>query len=100
MRLLAKTIRVEKNDNVKKEDRHGQFNFHGKATQNEAFPVLKLYYNPAQSARTQNEAFPVLKLYHNAAQSSQDPKRGISSTKVVLQPSTIQPGPKTRHFQY
>ena len=27
---------------------------------------------------------------------SQDPKRGIASTKVVLQPSTTQPGPQTR----
>ena len=29
---------------------------------------------------------------------SQDLNRGISSTKVVLQPSTTQPGPQTRHF--
>ena len=54
-------------------------------------------HNPA---RTPNKAFPVLKLYYNQAQSSQDPKRGISSTKVALQSSTIQPGPQTRHFQY
>ena len=27
---------------------------------------------------------------------SQDPKRGISSTKVVLQPSTTQPGALSR----
>ena len=80
MRLPGKTIRVEKNDNVKKEDRHGQFNFHGKATLNEEFPVLKLYYNQARSSLTA--------------------KRVISGTKVVLQPSALQPGPQTRHFQY
>ena len=45
------------------------------------------------ASRTPNEAIPVLKLDYNQAQSSQDPKRGISSTKAVLQPSTIQPGP-------
>ena len=46
-------------------------------------------------ARTLNEAFPVLKLYYNPTQSSQDPKR-----EVVQQPGTIQPGPQTRHVQY
>ena len=35
-------------------------------------------HNPT---RTLNKAFPVLKLYYNHAQSNQDPKRGISSTK-------------------
>ena len=36
---------------------------------------------------------------YNQAQSSQDPKRCVCSTKVVLQPSTIQPGNQRRHFQ-
>ena len=44
--------------------------------------------------------FPVLKLYYKQAQSSQEPKRGISSTKVALQASTIQPGAETRHSQF
>ena len=34
--------------------------------------------------RTLNESFPVLKLYYNQAQSSLSAKRAISSTKVVL----------------
>ena len=41
---------------------------------------------------TPNEAFPVLRLYYNQAQSSQDPKRGISSTKVALQPKLRESG--------
>ena len=64
------------------------------------FPVLKVCYSQAQTSQIPNESFPVLKLYYNQAQSSHDPKRGISSTKVVLQSSTIQPASQTRHFQY
>ena len=46
-------------------------------------------------------AHPVLRMYYNQAQSSQEPKRGIFNTKVtkvVLQASTIQPGTETRAF--
>ena len=53
---------------------------------------------PIHAGAYRNEAFPVLKLYYKQAQSSQEPKRGISSTKVVLQASTIQPEAETRHF--
>ena len=71
-------------------------------TPNEAHPVLKLYYNPAQSSQDTKRGISstkvVLQTKHNPT--SQDPKQGISSTKVVLQPSTMQPGPQTRHFQY
>ena len=43
---------------------------------------------------------PVLKLYCKQAQSRQEPKRGRSSTKVVLQANTIQPVAETWHFQH
>ena len=84
-------------------------------TPNEALPVLKLYYNPAQSmtpneeafsvlrlydnqahsSQDPSEAFPVLRLYYNQAKSREDPEPDISSTKVVPQPqpNTIRPGP-------
>ena len=54
-------------------------------------------HNPAI---TREEAFPVLVLYYDEAQSSQHPKEGISSTGVVLRRSTIQPAPERRQFQY
>ena len=51
-------------------------------------------HNPA-SAR--EEAFPVLVLYDDEAQSSQHPRRGIFSTKVVLELSTARRTPTWRH---
>ena len=60
-----------------------------------AFPQLTARYDSFSEVVTKS-----LPTMYNQAQSSQDPEGGISSTKVVLQPSTIQPGPRTRHFRY
>ena len=66
---------------------------------------------PHVTAPDTQHGLQALRLYYNQTQSSQDPKRGISctkvvlirrgisSTKVALQPSAIQPGSHTRHFQ-
>ena len=64
------------------------------------YPRILPHTRAYTHARSRNEAFPVLKLYCKQAQSSREPKRGISSTKVVLQASTIQAGAETRHSQY